>query len=97
MEWHSGHRIGELISAGEVFQESGEISDPMRVNYIEVTNGREVLLIRSSRKSITDPLTMCFPGKGDLNNGTSLAAGLARRAMTISSPALARVEFQQFS
>src|ERR1043165_8234283 len=52
MERHSGHRLGELISAGEVLQESGGISDPMRVNYIEVTNGHEVLLIRSSRKSI---------------------------------------------
>jgi hypothetical protein len=54
---HLGHRIGELNSIGEIRDEGDDGNvDPMKVSYVEVTDGREIFIVRSSRRSIADPL-----------------------------------------
>ena len=57
MDRHSGHRIGELISVGEKTGEAGALVDPMRINYIEATDGQEAFVLRSVRKQIVDSLS----------------------------------------
>jgi hypothetical protein len=57
MDRHSGHRIGDLISVAESCPQGGQSADPMKVTYIEVTDGRESFVLRSFRSSIADPLS----------------------------------------
>lgn len=56
MKEHEGHRLEPLEASGEKYFCQGPMSDPMGVAYIEVTNGRDHLLLRQSRKSIAEPL-----------------------------------------
>ena len=55
MKQHEGHRLEPLKASGEKYCQ-GLMSDPMGVAYIEVTNGRDHLLLRQSRKDIAEPL-----------------------------------------
>lgn len=55
MKQHEGHRLEPLKASGEKYCQ-GLMSDPMAVAYIEVTNGRDHLLLRQSRKNIAEPL-----------------------------------------
>lgn len=55
MAGHVGHAMQELVSIDDP-GEAGSDSDPMKVRYVEVTNGRELLTLRCFRKSIADPL-----------------------------------------
>jgi len=57
MHRHAGHRLESLRSVGESCLVSGEAADPMKVDYIEVTNGHDLFLIRSHRKNIAEPLS----------------------------------------
>lgn len=57
MNLHLGHRIGELTSFSETQSKGDEIVDPMKVSYVDVTDGREILVVRSFRRSIADPLS----------------------------------------
>jgi hypothetical protein len=57
MKEHEGHRLEPLEALGEKYFCQGSMSDPMGVAYIEVTNGRDHLLLRQSRKSIAEPLS----------------------------------------
>jgi hypothetical protein len=54
---HSGHRIGELIGVGEKTGQAGAVIDPMRIIYIEATDGQESFALRSARKQIADALS----------------------------------------
>lgn len=56
MQGHAGHRLQALKSVGEKCFSLGRPLDPMRVGYTEVTNGEDFFVIRSSRKSIEEPL-----------------------------------------
>ncbi len=58
MRRHEGHRLEPLTSVGEKYFPSGSIADPMSVAYVEVSNGRDRLLLRQSRKNIGEPV--CF-------------------------------------
>lgn len=54
---HSGHRIGNLIKLGEITGEAVALAHPMRINYIETTDGQDTFVLRSVRKHIADPLS----------------------------------------
>jgi hypothetical protein len=56
MKQHEGHRLEPLKASGEKYSQ-GSMSDPMAVAYIEVTNGRDHLLLRQSRKNIAESLS----------------------------------------
>jgi hypothetical protein len=57
LDLHLDHSIGELNSVEESRGEGGAFVDPMEVNYVEVTDGREFFTLRSFRKSIADPMS----------------------------------------
>jgi hypothetical protein len=64
MTRHAGHRLDTLESTGQSFFPSGNSTDPMAIGYIEVTDGKETILLRRMRSSIKDAL--CFelvPGR----------------------------------
>lgn len=54
---HRGHEIEELKSVPEDRFPIGRPSDPMKVGYVEVTNGHAVFILRVSRSDIADPVT----------------------------------------
>ena len=56
MRRHSGHRLEGLQGVGERYFPDGQALDPMRVGYVEVTNGKESFVVRSFRNRIEDPL-----------------------------------------
>lgn len=55
MAQHAGHRLEPLTATGESCFKNGSAWEPMGEGYIEVTNGRERLLLRRGRKNITEP------------------------------------------
>lgn len=57
MKLHEGHKLEPLYSVAEKYHPDGAIHDPMSPAYIEVTNGRERLLLWQSRSNIGEPLT----------------------------------------
>src|SRR5688572_4641909 len=57
MKQHEGHRLEPLKASGEKRFCQSSMSDPMGVAYIEVTNGRDHLLLRQWRANIADPLS----------------------------------------
>lgn len=71
MKQHEGHRLDPLKASGEKYFCLGSMSDPMGVAYIEVTNGRDHLLLRQSRKNITEPLSF------ELTRGRLVDQGIA--------------------
>ena len=54
---HLGHEIKELKSIADDSFPNGRPSDPMKVGYVEVTNGQVSFVLRVSRKNIADPMT----------------------------------------
>ncbi len=56
MQRHGGHKLEGLRSAGEKYSPSARPMDPMKEEYVEVTNGQDRFVIRSSRGSIDEPL-----------------------------------------
>jgi len=58
MSRHAGHRLDPLEATGQSFFPAGNSADPMAIGYIEVTDGKEIVLLRQKRSSIKDPL--CF-------------------------------------
>jgi hypothetical protein len=57
VEKHFGHEIEELKSIAEDSFLNGLPSDPMKVGYVEVTNGQVSFVLRVSRTNIADPMT----------------------------------------
>ncbi|MFQ5682845.1 MAG: hypothetical protein ACE5HC_06175 [Candidatus Binatia bacterium] len=57
MHRHDGHKLERLEGASEKITPSGQAVDPMSVGYIEVTNGQESFLLRSSRRRIEEPVS----------------------------------------
>lgn len=57
LDRHAGHRIGELTGVDEEHREQDGFVDPMRVNHVGVTDGRETFVVRSFRTNIAEPLT----------------------------------------
>ena len=56
LESHAGHPLETLREVGEKCFPVGAAGDPMRVGYVEATNGRESFVIRSFRRTIAEPL-----------------------------------------
>lgn len=56
MDRHAGHRLEPLEATGNTFFPRGSAYDPMNVGYVQVTNGKEIVLLRRSRPSIEQPL-----------------------------------------
>ena len=54
---HFGHEIEALKSVAENRFSIGRPVDPMKVGYIEVTNGRVSFILRVSRSNIADPVS----------------------------------------
>lgn len=69
MRRHAGHKLEGLKSAGEKYSPSGGPMDPTKEAYVEVTNGQDRFVIRSSRGSIDEPLHF------DLIKGRLTSAG----------------------
>jgi hypothetical protein len=56
MRRHAGHRLEPMRETGNDHYENGFAFDPMSIRYVEVSNGKDVLLLRRSRSSIAEPL-----------------------------------------
>ncbi|HXG53667.1 MAG TPA: hypothetical protein VNN77_19875 [candidate division Zixibacteria bacterium] len=56
MRRHAGHRLEPLEAVGERRFLHGAPWDPMTAGYVEVSDGRQRLLLRQSRASIQEPL-----------------------------------------
>ena len=56
LERHAGHPLETLRENGEKCFPVGAAGDPMRVGYVEATDGRESFVIRSFRRTIAEPL-----------------------------------------
>lgn len=64
MKRHAGHRLEALKGVGEGYTPGSRPMDPMKVGYTEVTNGQDWFVVRSSRKSIDQPLNFeLVPGR----------------------------------
>ena len=55
MDHHAGHRLEPLQSTGDTVFPSGSACDPMNIAYLQVTNGKQTVLLRRSRSSIEKP------------------------------------------
>jgi len=56
MNRHARHGMEALKALGELYFPAGSAADPMAVGYLKVTNGHREYLLRSSRRSIGEPL-----------------------------------------
>jgi len=57
LDRHRGHEIEQLKRVADDRFPIGRPSDPMRVGYVEVTNGHAVFILQVSRSNIADPVT----------------------------------------
>lgn len=55
MDCHAGHRLEPLQSTGNIIYPRGSACDPMNIAYIQVTDGKQTILLRRSRPSIDKP------------------------------------------
>lgn len=72
MDRHAGHKLEPLRGMGERHLAGQAALDPMSVGYIEVTNGQETFLLRSSRASIEEPLRYRLIRGRMVNAGTTI-------------------------
>jgi hypothetical protein len=54
---HFDHEVEKLRSVTANHFPIGRLIDPMKVGYVEVTNGKEFFILRISRTSIADPVS----------------------------------------
>jgi len=52
---HTGHKMEELVAVK--YHYISRPMDPMKVSYVEVTDGRESFMLRACRKTIADALS----------------------------------------
>ena len=63
---HAGHEMEELKSVAANYYYSGRSIDPMKVGYVEVTNGTRSYRLRASRETIADAISYkVVPGLWD--------------------------------
>ncbi|MGN6716714.1 MAG: hypothetical protein ACTHLX_04910 [Candidatus Binatia bacterium] len=55
MDRHAGHKLEPLQSTGNTVFPRGSARDPMNVAYVQVTDGKQSVLLRRSRSSIKEP------------------------------------------
>jgi hypothetical protein len=73
MARHAGHRLEPFEATGQSYFMDGSSSDPMASGYIEVTDGRQTVLLRRVRSTIQEPLRFewvpgrLVPGKSTLD------------------------------
>ena len=56
LDRHAGHGIEELTAVSETKVRDRQSNDPMTTRSVEVSNGEVLFVLRSSRKSIAEPL-----------------------------------------
>ena len=56
MRRHWGHRLEALKAIGEKQFQTGRTFDLMNIGLIEVTNGKDLFVLRSFRNRIDEPL-----------------------------------------
>jgi hypothetical protein len=80
---HAGHRLEPLIRNGDAFLSDRPAWDPLATTYFEVTNGQEILVVRSARSSIEAPLErVLLPGRLRLDSvSVDFEIDLIRRAI----------------
>jgi hypothetical protein len=57
LDKHDDHGIEQLRGVTENHFSVGPVIDPMKVGYVEVTNGKEFFILRISRRTIEDPVS----------------------------------------
>src|SRR5262249_54786623 len=67
LDRHRGHEIEELKRVADDRFPIGRPSDPMKVGYVGVTNGRSVFILQVSRRNIADPVTYKVVPQADLH------------------------------
>ncbi len=64
MKRHAGHKLQALRSFGERYHPGGKATGTMKVEYIEVTNGKDWYVVRSFRESVENPSSFeIVPGR----------------------------------
>lgn len=83
LERHAGHKVEALSRVGDAFLSDRPLWDPMATTYLEVTNGSEVLVVRSGRRSVEDPVErVLLPARLRLDHITvEFDLDLIRRAL----------------
>lgn len=54
---HRGHQMEDLAILEDSFVSEKPYSEPMKISYIKVTNGKERFVVKKFRKKISEPLT----------------------------------------
>lgn len=72
MDRHAGHKLEPLRGIGGRHLAAEVSLDPMSVGYVEVINGHETFLLRSSRTSIEEPLRYRLIRGRIVNAGTKI-------------------------
>lgn len=82
-ERHAGHPLETLTRVGDAFLSDRPPWDPMATTYFEVTNGSEVLVVRSGRRSVEEPVErVLLPARLKLDHVTvEFELDLLRRAL----------------
>ena len=80
---HAGHRLEPLRRIGDAFLSDKPVWDPMATTDFEVTNGSEVLIVRSGRRSVEEPIErILLPGRLRLDHvSVAFETDLIRRAI----------------
>lgn len=80
---HAGHRLEPLVRRGDAFLSDKPVWDPTATTYFEVTNGSEIFMVRSGRRSIEDPIERrLVPGRLRLDHvAVEFETDLIRRAI----------------
>ncbi len=72
MARHAGHKLEPMTATGNSYYPNGSAIDPMNARYIEISNGNEILLLRSSRSSIENPFSYEVVNGRLIQSGVSL-------------------------
>lgn len=80
---HEGHKVEAVSRLGDAFLSDKPVWDPTATTYFEVSNGDEILMVRSGRGSIEDPVQRTLvPGRLRLDHvAVEFETDLIRRAI----------------
>ena len=82
---HAGHRLEPMVATNNDYYPDGSSFDPMRVRFLEISNGNETLLVRRSRGSIEEPFRYSVVDGRLIESGATLGVQEAaiRREMKL--------------
>jgi hypothetical protein len=96
---HNGHHQQELIVLDPALYSEGAYIDPGRITYLTATNGKEILLIKKWRKTVTEALRYdLVQGRLEIKTAASIQEEALRRQLfyEIKKPALAEDTVRAF-